>query len=63
MIGGSKVAGAPITGGVSEDPYELRATLDSAGLQLVGGFIAVVLHGAPPEGRRIGSATLRQRRR
>jgi inosose dehydratase len=79
MIGGSKVAGAPITWGVSEvpgwgyrmpparvlremrevglmatelgppgylpqDPDELRATLDSAGLRLVAGFIAVVLH-------------------
>jgi len=79
MIGGSKVAGAPITWGVSEvpgwgyrmpparvlremrevgltatelgppgylpqDPGELRATLDSAGLRLVAGFIAVVLH-------------------
>lgn len=79
MIGGSKVAGAPITWGVSEvpgwgyrmpparvlremrevgltatelgppgylpeDPDELRALLDSAGLRLVAGFIAVVLH-------------------
>lgn len=63
MIGGSKVAGTPITGGVSEDPYELRATLDSAGLQLVGGFIAVVLHGPHQRAAALGLATLRQRRR